>query len=266
MGPSQAALLERFTAACLADPRVSAAFLGGSWAAGTADAYSDLDLYAVVETEAYQAFFADRERFMRALGDLALWDDFSEFGFDMIIFVYADGVDGELALAPVSAFQHIHGGSYRVLVDKRDILRGIEFPYYAPGPEERSRSLQHAADWFWRELPRCAKALARGRLWTAAIYVETLRRHVRVLLHELHPSPAAGDLRRRATPQERVQIDDSYVRLDAGEMARAVRSLMTAAGQAARTLADEGRLRYPEALERAVTPTVNALLERVSGD
>lgn len=42
------AVVARFVAACQADERVLAAFLGGSYAAGTADARSDLDLYAII--------------------------------------------------------------------------------------------------------------------------------------------------------------------------------------------------------------------------
>jgi len=38
-------VMNRFVAACQADERVVAAFLGGSYARGTTDAYSDLDLY-----------------------------------------------------------------------------------------------------------------------------------------------------------------------------------------------------------------------------
>ena len=40
--------LDRFVGACREDTRVVGAFLGGSHAAGTADEYSDLDLYLIV--------------------------------------------------------------------------------------------------------------------------------------------------------------------------------------------------------------------------
>ncbi len=62
------ATIGRFTAACQADARIVAAFLGGSYAAGRADEHSDLDLYLVVEDAAYDAFFAERRTFMEQLG------------------------------------------------------------------------------------------------------------------------------------------------------------------------------------------------------
>lgn len=97
MNRSQADLIERFVAACRADDRVVAAFLGGSLAAGTADDYSDLDLYLITQDEAYKSFFSDRQEFMRRLGMPVFAEDFSEFGFDMVPFIYEDGVYGSEA-------------------------------------------------------------------------------------------------------------------------------------------------------------------------
>ena len=86
-----------FVEACEADERVAAAFLGGSFARGTADAYSDLDIYAITTDEGYDSFFADRQAFMRGLGRPVYLDDFNEFGFDMVLFTFEDEVEGELA-------------------------------------------------------------------------------------------------------------------------------------------------------------------------
>jgi hypothetical protein len=49
--PQQRELIERATEAAAADDRILAAFLGGSFADGTADAYSDVDLHVVVEDD-----------------------------------------------------------------------------------------------------------------------------------------------------------------------------------------------------------------------
>src|SRR5438045_1503141 len=118
----------RFRKASEADPRVLAAFLGGSLAAGTADAYSDLDLYVVIADEDYANFFADRIAFLNLLGGPVHFDDFNGFGFDMVRFVLEDSTKGELSLGPASHFLHIHGGPYEVILDRADVLRGVEFP------------------------------------------------------------------------------------------------------------------------------------------
>ena len=43
-------IFDRFVAACNEDDRIVAAFLGGSYANGMADQYSDLDLYFVIRS------------------------------------------------------------------------------------------------------------------------------------------------------------------------------------------------------------------------
>jgi Nucleotidyltransferase domain len=83
--------LERFVAACREDTRVVAAFLGGSHAAGTADEYSDLDLYLIVGDHGYGTFFAERRAFPGHLGEPVFFEDFSDFGFDMVVFIFSSG-------------------------------------------------------------------------------------------------------------------------------------------------------------------------------
>ena len=122
--------------------RVVAAFLGGSHVAGTDDEYSDLDLYLVVGDEDYDAFFAERRAFLGHIGEPVFLEDFSGFGFDMVVFIFSGGVEGELALGRVSGFNHIHEGSFEVLVDKEGILEGQVFPSHEPTEEEQRRTLR----------------------------------------------------------------------------------------------------------------------------
>src|SRR5439155_24841530 len=148
----QQAVLRRFVEACEGDERVVAAFLGGSFAAGTADEYSDLDIYAITADEAYDDFFAQRQAFMRRLGEPVFLEDFNDFGFDMLIFTFADGVEGELALARESHFAHIHGGPYEVLVDKKGLLAGAVFPLLAPSEADQRQTLPRLTHWFWEDV------------------------------------------------------------------------------------------------------------------
>jgi predicted nucleotidyltransferase len=88
---NQRVIVDRFVAACQADERVAAAFLVGSYARGTADAYSDLDLYLVTADEAYEDFVAGREAFVRLLGEPAFLED-----FDSPNVVFAPAAESEL--------------------------------------------------------------------------------------------------------------------------------------------------------------------------
>jgi hypothetical protein len=102
-------------------------------------------------------------------------EDFSGFGFDMVVFIFSGGVEGELALGRASGFDHIHGESFEVLVDKEGILEGKVFPSHEPTEEEQRRTLRWLLYWFWRDLSEVSRALARSRLWTAYGLLEGLR-------------------------------------------------------------------------------------------
>lgn len=258
-------LIDRFTAACREDGRVVAAFLGGSLAAGAADEFSDLDLYLITSEKDYQDFFGERRGFMQRLGDPVFCEDFSEFGFDMVLFIYAEGVYGELALAPASNFLQIHGGPYKVLVDKAQALRSVKFPYYFPPDEEKRRTLRHLIYWFWRDLLHCGKYLARGRVWTAAAYLEDLRRKV-VKLSQMHADWQYGaggyDRVELVLPASwRARAAETFVPLEAGRIAEAARLLTALYLDVAPALARAQGLDYPEGLQRTVQASVRELLD-----
>jgi predicted nucleotidyltransferase len=169
-------IMNRFVAACQADERVMAAFLGGSYARGTPDAYSDLDLYLITTDEAYDDFTTSHEAFMRRLGEPLFLEDFNEYGFDLVLFIFADGTEGELGLGRESHFHHIHGGPYKVLLDKKGILAGVVLPSYEPAQAEQIEKLRRLVNWFWHDLlHHFITPMARGQLWSAYGALEELR-------------------------------------------------------------------------------------------
>src|SRR5689334_1848898 len=88
-------VVDRFVAVCREDPRVMAAFLGGSYARGMADAHSDLDLALLVTDEDYDNFVDGRAAFVRRLGEPLFLDDFGAAG--VVFFILSDGSECELA-------------------------------------------------------------------------------------------------------------------------------------------------------------------------
>jgi predicted nucleotidyltransferase len=247
--------VERFRALCQADPRVVAAFVGGSLATGTADEYSDIDVYLIVADEAYDSFFAERAVFMRQLGEPVYLEDFDGFGFDMVLFIFEDGIKGELALARASSFLHIHEGPYRVLVDKRGLLEGVTFPIERMPVEEQRRNLEHLLKSFWRQLFLLNSALGRGWLLSAASYFEGMRRQ---LLHVCRLSvdfSASGDkppLESLLPEQLVVDLRQTFPRLDREEMVAAVQEAVCVFQRIAKPLAQAQGALYPERLERVV--------------
>ncbi len=121
--------IERFGAFCADDPLVQAAFLGGSFAAGTAR--EDSDLYVIARENDYGALWAKRLDFVGAMGVPRLVDDVPDFeglGFDLVHFELEDGVIGEVAYGHTTNFLKMHGGPYEVLLDRSGLLDGVTFP------------------------------------------------------------------------------------------------------------------------------------------
>lgn len=171
------AVVARFVAACQADERVIAAFLGGSYAAGTADAHSDLDLYVVMSDQTYAGFLAERRAFIEQLGRPYFLEHFSGHDADFVFFVLSDGTEGELGLGRESHFTHLHSGPHWVLLDKRGILAGVTFPAHTVEQSRQVETLRHLISWFWHDLRRhVLTPLARRQMWSAYGGLEDLRR------------------------------------------------------------------------------------------
>jgi len=120
-------IVDRFIAACQADERIVAAFLGGSYARNGADQFSDLDLYFITTDEAYEDFRAERESFVRLLGEPLFLEDFGATNGYSII--YSNGAEVDIWFGKESKFKDIHEGPYGVLLDKKNILAGEVFPH-----------------------------------------------------------------------------------------------------------------------------------------
>jgi len=110
---------------------VVAAWLGGSFAAGTATEESDIDVYAVSSEEDYARLWERRGAFVAALGEPELVEDHPNFeglGFDLVHFELVGGVTGEIAFGHAGNFLSLHGGPHEVLVDRIGLLDGVSFP------------------------------------------------------------------------------------------------------------------------------------------
>jgi predicted nucleotidyltransferase len=249
--------LDRFVAACREDTRVLAVFLGGSHAAGTADEYSNLDLYLIVGDQGYDTFFAERRAFLGRLGEPVFFDDFSDFGFDMVVFIFSSGVEGELALGRASGFDHIHGGPFEVLVDKEGILEGQIFPLHRPSQAEQRGTLRWLIYWFWRDLSEFDRAMVRGRLWTAHGLLESLRLKcvdLARLKHEFFSTGTVGyeRLEQAADAQDLEALRATFCPLEREAMLEAAGRLVGFYLRTAPPLAIHQGIAYPADLEAVV--------------
>jgi predicted nucleotidyltransferase len=258
------AALDRFVAACRNDERVVAAFLGGSNARGQADAYSDIDLCVITTDEAFDAFVADREAFVRQLGQVLFLEDFD---LPRIAFaILSNGAEVELNFAREGALEQVHCGPFQVLLDERAILAGRVFPDDNVDELEQRETLRRLIAWFWHELSHFITAMGRGQLWWAYGQLEALRRHCVALArlrhdfsawaggdepyfkveHEL-PDQALAPLLSTCAPRERQAMLD------------AAHAIVAVFRELARPLAEAHVIGYPAALDGVMTKRLEAL-------
>lgn len=252
-----------FRRAVASDGRVIAAFIGGSFAEGTWDEHSDLDLYLIADDAAYDQVFAGRRSFVEAMGPVVLAEDFDGFGFDMVVFMLADGVEGELGLAPASAYAHIHGGDYRVLHDPGNVLEGAEFPRQHPTAAQRKRSLHRTVAWFWRQLSLFATATARGRVWSAHGYLDAARREALDLVWWIdlpHSWPGGYEkLETHAGVERAVPIAATCVGLTPDDQVKAADRLADFVALHGRSALAASGYDYPVSLETTVRGKLDSL-------
>ena len=252
----QQATLQRFQVACEQDGRIVAAFLGGSFARGKVDEWSDLDIYLITTDDGYEEFFAERQAFVRQLGEPVLVEDFNDFGFDMVLFTFADGVEGELSMARESGFDHIHGGPHKVLVDKKGLLEGKTFALYQPAEADQLRTLQHAIYWFWEHLSHFIAGIGRKQTWTAYGSLDEMRMKclkLARLRHDFDTEHSSYSSVEQYVPEEELRpLVPTCVSLEAEAMLQAAQMLVEFYRQIAPSLAAKHGITYPADLERVI--------------
>jgi predicted nucleotidyltransferase len=171
--PNHQAFIDRFVKACQADDRIVAAFLGGSYAKGNADAYSDVDLCVITTEQAFDEFLKRREGFLRSLGDLVFLESFNIL--TTAFYMYADDTEGELNFGSEGKLGDIHAGPFHVLLDKKNLLEKADFPERVPASSGQTEKLRSQIQVFWHELSHFITAMQRGHIWWAQGQLEALR-------------------------------------------------------------------------------------------
>jgi predicted nucleotidyltransferase len=167
-------IVDRFLAACQADDRIVAAFMGGSYAKDEVDEYSDLDLFFITTDEAYEEFLVERENFVRLLGKPLFQEDFGlTHGYCLI---FSNMTECDMWFGQESKFKDIYSGAYEVLIDKKGILAGDVFRPHLADHTQQIELLRQQIDWFWHDLSHFIKAMGRRQLWFAFGQLEVLRK------------------------------------------------------------------------------------------
>jgi predicted nucleotidyltransferase len=248
-------VLDRFVAVCQADERVVAAFLGGSYATGKADSYSDLDLDLITADDAYEDFLKECPTFISLLGEPLLVED-----FDLpnnFFFIFSDGTEVELAVGCESHFNHIQRGPYKTLLDKKGVLAGAVFSGEEIDPTEQTETLRRLLYWFWHDLSHFIAAMGRRKLWWGHGQLEILRGQcVNLLrLQNNFSAPAEGyEKIEKAVPIEQLApLQATFCPLEQNAMLRAGLDIVRFYQEIAPPLAQAHGLPYPERLARLMS-------------
>lgn len=256
------AILDRFTAACQADPRVLAATLYGSHAHNTADEWSDLDIGVIVADNAYDDFAAEREAFVRQLGEPLFIEDFDNDG--LLFFILADGTEGELSYDRASNFIEPYG-VWRALVDKVDILVEAK-PRPASDAAEQIETLRRQITWFFHDLSHFITAMGRDQLWWAAGQLEILRRvciNLARLRHDFGDGEVGDDpwfkLDKVLPPEGLAGLEATFAPLERTAMLPAVQLILDFYRSSAVPLAEAHGIPYPSRLDRLMSTRLKRL-------
>jgi predicted nucleotidyltransferase len=268
LSPQQRGVVDRFVAACQADERIVAATLSGSYARGEADAYSDIDLDLILTDEAFEEFCAEREAFVHLLGEPLFLEGFGST--DIVFFIFADGTEGEMTLARESHFDRMHRGPYIPLLDKRNILAGVEFSESAAAEVEQIEVLRRQVYGFWHELSHFLVAMHRGQLWWAHGQLEAMRLicvNLKRLQYNFADPYVEGDYFKveNAIPAELLApLQTTFCAHEAGAIGQAALVLFRFYQDLAPSLCQAHGMEYPERLERVMAERLEQLLGRAS--
>jgi predicted nucleotidyltransferase len=252
------AILDRFLMACQADERIIAAFLVGSYAKGKADEHSDLDLYIVTRDDAFDDFVANRESFVRLLGEPAFVEDFDVPG--IVFLIFPNGSEVEINYTSQSRVGGIFDAPFKVLLDKRDITAGlvsrVEREFDQAKQTERLRRLIY---WFWHNFSHFVTALARNQLWWAQGQLDILRANC-VGLARLRNDFSDPEVEEEvyfkiedAMPVEQLSpLQDTFCPMEKDAMLASAFVIVDFYRELATALAQKHGIPYPEALEKVM--------------
>jgi len=248
-------MVDNFAQLAKSDPRVFSAFLGGSLADGTADDYSDIDMYYLVDDLSYSTFHSYIRDWLKQAGQLVFFEEHNNFGFDLLIFVYRNGVKGELGLGTKDNMMHLHAGPYKVLVDKKGLLEGVTFPFQGVLKGDALRKyVENSLRWYWYWYGVFLSATARGRLWSALMHLQLMREHMfKLLVIAYNPERFPDRFERRVPIEVRDEIgEEALPKYNIESLLASADAMTRIIKRELRTILTSTQVEYPKDLEAVV--------------
>jgi hypothetical protein len=135
------ALIESLRRLTVQASEIRGLWLQGSLAAGTADAWSDIDAYLAVDDEAFERVWAERERWLARLGEPMVWSDATVPGLTAVHALMPQGVRLDLLFEPRWRVGQQRRPAVKLLVDKDGVAEQLQFGW-TPSAPAIARTLQ----------------------------------------------------------------------------------------------------------------------------
>ena len=249
------AVINSLTEAARADQRVIAAWLQGSRADGSADAFSDIDYYVAIEDEAFNSF--DKLEFIGQVARVLVHTDlFGQYGVACLL---EGPVKLDFFVERASTAPQLPRPAVKLLVEKTPVMLKTG---WEPSRQDVARQVDSIIRTTLQGASWPVRLLRRGQWMTHAFSELTLIHSVIVpLLLVQHDARAfhrnAMTRERLLTGEQRTQVDALAHEVLTALAARSPEAslqahlrIVDAMGQAGRTACTAFDLEFPEAAER----------------
>jgi len=163
------------------DPRVMALFLGGSFGKGQADAYSDIDLIAVVAADQQAGFANDWRQHLQAIAPIVFWNELDK-GERIFNAITDQWQRIDLALVGPEALARRSRDGLKPLIDRHGLYDTLPATIDWAGPNKGH--VNYLINEFFRVFGLLAVADGRGEYLLSVAGVDLLRMMLFNLLSE----------------------------------------------------------------------------------
>jgi len=172
----QKKLLKKVASLVNQDPSFMGLWTVGSMATGTADKYSDLDLYLLVQGDKYDEIYGQRSSFARKIGKVIStfeveWPNCQLYGV-----ILDNCVEVDLCYCKPEQIEMF--GPYNVIVDKIGNLEELLSKHTLTYETDVKKRLTEHMDFAAYNLLHAINMLGRGEYWSSIRQVEILRKRV----------------------------------------------------------------------------------------
>jgi len=186
-------VLENMLSKCIsllqADGSVEGAYVVGSMADGTTDAYSDIDLYVVVKEEHYAEVYGQRYNFAESLGDVLSTFEVEWPNCQMLGVIYRNYVEIDICYTKLGQAE-VFSDRYKIVLDKSgQVQKALIVKEY---PRDVKSELKSQTEFALYNLLHAVNMLNRGECWSSIRQIEILRKRT-VTLMELLSNKEIGE-------------------------------------------------------------------------